>query len=76
VQLTSPALVEVGVYGLGGEMVRELHRGRLLNGRYGWEWDGKGDDGELVLPGVYLYRVRVQADAGVEEKVGTITVVY
>ena len=76
VQLTSPALVEVGVYELGGEMVRELHRGRLLNGRYGWEWDGKGDDGELVLPGVYLYRVRVQADAGVEEKVGTITVVY
>ena len=39
-------------------------------------WDGTDQEGDLVLPGIYLYRVRLEADSGDEVRVGTVAVVY
>jgi hypothetical protein len=40
-----------------------------------WEWDGRDSSGQLVQPGLYIYRARLDADVP-ETVVGTITVVY
>jgi hypothetical protein len=39
-------------------------------------WDGTDEHGEGVLPGIYLYRVRLEADSGEEVRMGTLGVVY
>ncbi|RKY61102.1 MAG: hypothetical protein DRP95_03310 [Candidatus Latescibacterota bacterium] len=74
--LTTPAEVLVGVYDLKGGLVREVYSGTLGSGQYRYGWDGRDEDGELVPPGVYLYRISVCADAKTEERTGALTVVY
>ena len=74
--LTAPAPVEVEVYGLSGRKVRTLYAGQDINGNYVWMWDGRDDDGHMVPPGIYVYRIRVDADAGKETSVGAVSVVY
>ena len=59
----------------GGGPFGVRHQGEDSSGRYGWVWDGLGDDGRSVLPGLYLYRVQVDADGGREERSGLIPVV-
>ena len=49
--------------------------GCTSSGRYERVWDGLGDDGRSVLPGLYLYWVQVDADGGREERSGLIPVV-
>jgi hypothetical protein len=39
-------------------------------------WNGTDRDGEKVSPGIYLYRVRLEADSGDEVRMGTMGVVY
>jgi len=75
-QLTSPTEVRVEVCDLSGRSVRLVFSGRCENGTYRWTWDGRDEHGDLVPPGVYLYRLEVRADEGREERVGTIVVAY
>ncbi|HID09828.1 MAG TPA: hypothetical protein EYP17_00810 [Candidatus Latescibacteria bacterium] len=74
--LTAPAEVWLGVYNLEGGLVQEVYSGTLGRGQYRYEWNGRDEDGELVPPGVYLYRISVCADAKTEERTGALTVVY
>ena len=39
-------------------------------------WDGRDDAGEVVPPGLYLYRVEVELDHGDEVEVGAVGVAY
>lgn len=74
VQLPQP--VSVRVSDLSGRPVRTLWEGREVTaGRHRITWDGRDDAGRLVVPGIYLLRVRVQADMG-DSWVGTVGVVY
>jgi len=57
-------------------LIREVYGGERKNGEYDWEWNGTDSDGELVDPGVYLYRIEVEADEEIQVQVGTISVVY
>jgi len=75
-QLTRAAPVRVGVYDLGGKLIREVYRGEQVNGEYAWEWDGTDSDGEVVGLGAYLYRIEVEADDQIQVHVGTLSVVY
>ena len=45
-------------------------------GQLSFSWDGLDLFGKLVPPGVYLCRIKVDADAGVEEVVRVVHVVY
>ena len=74
--LTAPTSVEVEIYSLSGRPVRMLYAGQDINGNYVWMWDGKDDGGSAVTPGIYVYRIRVDADAGREERMGVVNVVY
>ena len=74
--LTAPTSVEVEIYALSGRPVRTLYAGQDINGNYVWMWDGKDDGGNTVTPGIYVYRIRVDADAGKETWMGTVSVAY
>jgi len=74
--LTGPAPVEVTVHTLSGSLVRRIYEGEDVSGTYLRTWDGMDEHGKAVSPGVYLYRISVQADQGEECVPGVLSVVY
>ena len=74
-KLAGAGEVKVDIFNLAGRRVRRVYQGEDSSGQYGRVWDGLGDDGRSVLPGLYLYRVQVDADGGREERSGLIPVV-
>jgi len=75
-RLTEEASVRIEIRDLSGGIVRTVHAGRDQSGRYRRKWDGKDEEGGLVPPGVYLVRVRVEADALSDQRIGVVAVVY
>ena len=49
--------VTLGIYNLMGQEVVRLLEGALGAGRHKVHWDGKNAVGELMVSGVYLYRI-------------------
>jgi hypothetical protein len=75
-QLTLPTPIALEIYDLAGRRVHtvfdEEHRiGPVLH-----TWDGRGDDGSPLLPGSYVWVMRVRADAFEEAHAGTIAIAY
>jgi len=58
-----------------GELERSLS-GRLPVGEHTLTWDGRDDEGKLVPPGVYLYRITVSSDEGENFASGSVGVCY
>ncbi len=56
----------VSIHDLSGRQVRVVE-----TGTDGFRWDGRDDDGGLLLPGAYLCRIMLDADVG-EQTVHTI----
>ena len=57
IALVSAGDAALGIYDLGGRLVRTLHRGRLAAGEHHFEWNGR-DDRDLRAPaGVYFIRL-------------------
>ena len=75
-QLTGVAPLKLLIFDLSGQLVRVVHEGAQQSGRFSFTWDGMDIDGQLVPPGLYVYRVSVEAEKGVDREVGTIAVVY
>jgi hypothetical protein len=63
--LAAEAPVRLAVYDARGRRVAGLLDARLPAGPHQVDWDGRGDDGGRLAPGVYLYRL----DAGAEHQV-------
>ena len=74
--LLQPSPVEVDIYDLAGRRVRRLSAARVQNGHFPLLWDGRGDDGGVVPPGLYLIEVEIHSDQRTERRVGRVTVVY
>ncbi len=74
-KLTRPAPVSFQIFDLGGRL---LAQGRSLdqNGRFVRLWRGTDAGGNRVAPGLYLYRIEVEADAGTLSRQGIVNVVY
>ena len=51
--------VDVGIYNLLGQLVRQVWSGPLAAGEHRLAWDGQDGQGQLVASGAYLYQVRV-----------------
>ena len=75
-RLTELVPLETEIYTLAGNRVRTLGSGEGGSALYQTAWDGRDDEGELVAPGLYIYRVAVEAGSGREERLGPIAVVY
>ena len=87
-RISVPQEIDVDIFDLGGRLVRQLDTGLLRGGQYvhppagsdpalspGF-WDGRDDNGTLVVPGLYLVRVRAQLDQGDKTALCSVAVVY
>jgi hypothetical protein len=55
--------VSVEIYDLRGQRLRMLEESRAsANGAYLVEWDGLDEAGSLVAPGIYVARIKIDAD--------------
>ena len=73
-KIAVPREVTISVFNLSGKLVWE-HKETQLTGDYEPQWDGKDNDGELVNPGLYIFRIKVKADE-TSISTGTIVVAY
>ena len=87
-KVDTPRELGVRIFDLRGTLVRDLKPAPLAAGVYlrltgsrargivpGY-WDGRDDEGRLVPPGNYIYRVQVELDAGRETATGVVGVAY
>ena len=76
-EIIGDAGVSIEISDLSGRVVRQVYEGRDLVGNYEREWDGRDDAGEVVPPGIYLYRIQVDSDRDQEGvKLGLVNVAY
>jgi len=74
--------VEIDIYDLGGRQLRHMVEHRALStGEYEMRWDGRNDAGEMVPPGIYYARLRIDtdfegADLSAEQILRTVSVAY
>jgi len=59
-RLPERAYVAVMIYDVAGRLVRAFDIGFQTPGTHAVRWDGRDEDGQPVVPGVYLYRMRTQ----------------
>lgn len=68
--------VTIEILDVSGRVIRQVHRGQEGIGHYERTWDGTDAHGNLVRPGVYLYRVLVRSGDERSSRVGTLPVAY
>lgn len=57
-ELADPGRTMVSVYDLSGRIVRTLENSELGTGQHSVVWDGTGENGENLSPGVYMCRIQ------------------
>ena len=67
--------VEVGIYTLGGTPVWRNVQEQSAGAQRVW-WDGRDEQGQLVLPGIYLVRVQARSSEGAFERLQRLAVTY
>ena len=80
-EVSTPRMLTVNIYDLSGRRVRQLQEQNAVRGLFGEEasilaWDGMDDQGTTVRPGIYVYRIALDADRGEEVQVGTLSLAY
>ena len=74
--LTTATEISITVYSLTGGEVRRIVTPATA-GELAVDWDGRDEAGNLVPPGIYMYRLFVDSDTdGNKEQLGTIAVAY
>jgi len=76
VKLFALAPVRVEVYNLAGRLVCPVYEGVERDGVHLHRWDGRDGDGRLVPPGIYLYRIELDAEVGRQSVAGIVHVAY
>jgi gliding motility-associated-like protein len=75
-QLTNEAPLNVRLFDLSGRLLKVVHDGGQESGKLNFFWDGRDESGALVAPGIYLYRIEIEAEEKNVEQFGTVAVVY
>ncbi len=55
--LPKSAMIHVKIYNFNGHLVRDLVKKEFSQGHHSLDWDGKDNDGNSCLSGIYFYRV-------------------
>lgn len=76
VNLNGNVPVTIGVYTLAGTQVADIPVTTLGSGRFTETWNGIGNGGALVPPGLYVLRLEVDADKEKATELATFPVVY
>lgn len=75
-KLTRPAIAYLDIFALDSSSLIRVDGGIQLTGNQAYQWDGRDEKGALVAPGLYLYRMRIEADEGDIERRGVVGVIY
>jgi len=75
-QLTRPTPIIFEIYDLAGRLVHKVSEDEHRIGPVAYRWDGRLLSGSLLLPGTYIWALRVQADAFEEVHQGMIAIAY
>lgn len=75
-KLTKKVPVTLKIYDISGRLLKEERRIEGPQGVFSRWWDGRDGEGNLVPPGVYIYRLSADTDEGVEERTGSFVVAY
>lgn len=74
--LTSATDISITLFDLNGRQIRKVETPASA-GELQITWDGMDESGNLVPPGIYLYRLFVDSDTeGNKEQMGTVAVAY
>jgi len=68
--------VDLGVYDLSGRRIVQLHSGTSTAGSNEIQWNGRDEQGQMVPPGLYVYRLAVGSDDASSKRFGTLSLVY
>jgi len=68
--------IRVDLFDLGGRRVLRVLDGVAASGLYTRDWNGRDEQGELVPPGIYMVRVELDTDGGIETINRVVAVVY
>ena len=74
-QVTENVPLRLEIFDLSGRLLRQ-QEGLHESGRFSFSWNGRDDQQELVVPGLYMYRIVVEAKNGDDQQTGTIAVAY
>ena len=72
---TVKTAVNLEIYDLTGERIWSLQLA-LTAGSQRLIWSGRDVTGRPAMPGLYIYRIHVDSDAGARRIIGTVAVVY
>lgn len=75
-QITEPAPVSFEIYDLAGRRVHTAFAADLGIGPVDFSWEGRAGDGSLLLPGSYIWVLRVESDAFEEVHSGSIVIAH
>ncbi len=64
-------LPEIAIYDLSGRRVRSV-----LPGADGYEWDGRGEGGQVLPPGAYICQIKLAADIGEQQVQRIVNLAY
>ena len=68
--------VAIDLYDLSGRRIGEIYRGTAASGSFEVTWDGRDAQANLVPPGLYILRLEVDSDGGVESEERVVSLVY
>ncbi len=75
-QLTDAVPLKLEIFDLSGRRQRVVHEEQQQSGRFKFSWDGRDENRQVVPPGLYLYRLAVEAEKGEVQQSGTLSVLY
>lgn len=75
-QLTQDVPVRLEMFDLSGRRCRVVHAGLHQSGHQSFSWDGRDDNRQLLPPGLYVYRLALEAAKGTTQQTGTIAMIY
>jgi PKD repeat protein len=63
--LEAPGWVDISIYNIGGQLIRELKRGNENSGRHSLIWNGRDNDDNAVATGLYYVRMRTNNNTSI-----------
>ena len=68
--------LDVEIFDLSGRSLGVVLRDETASGRFSAAWDGRNGGGTLLPPGLYVLRLRVEADRGEDSRQAVVSLVY
>ncbi|MEE3234299.1 MAG: FlgD immunoglobulin-like domain containing protein [Candidatus Latescibacterota bacterium] len=74
--IARPSSLVVDIFDLNGVLVRRLVDDQYVSGRFSEQWDGRDNDGQLVVPGHYPIVISLKAGTGKVTAVNIARIAY